>query len=62
MDEAKLESAGVAALGARRKLLKTFEAVRTKMGVSAASETGGSSGDNVEPGVDTNTSGEATTT
>jgi len=60
MDEAKLESIGVAALGARRKLLKTFEAVRTKMGVSVASETGGSSGD-VEPGVDTNTSGEATT-
>jgi RNA-binding protein VTS1 len=33
MDEAALEAKGVAALGARRKLLKTFEVVRTKMGV-----------------------------
>ncbi|KAF8315587.1 hypothetical protein DL93DRAFT_2029071, partial [Clavulina sp. PMI_390] len=33
MDEAKLEAKGVAALGARRKLLKTFEAVRAKMGI-----------------------------
>lgn len=33
MDEAALEAKGVAALGARRKMLKTFEAVRNKMGV-----------------------------
>lgn len=33
MDEPKLESMGVAALGARRKLLKTFEAVRAKMNI-----------------------------
>ena len=62
MDEAKLESIGVAALGARRKLLKTFEAVRAKMGVSVASEAGSSGGDDVTPSVDTSTSGEATTT
>jgi hypothetical protein len=31
MDEAQLEAKGVAALGARRKMLKTFEFVRKKM-------------------------------
>jgi hypothetical protein len=35
MDEAALEAKGVAALGARRKMLKTFEAVRAKMGIEA---------------------------
>ncbi|KAL0061798.1 Flap-structured DNA-binding and RNA-binding protein [Marasmius tenuissimus] len=33
MDEAQLEAKGVAALGARRKMLKTFELVRKKMGI-----------------------------
>jgi len=33
MDEAQLEAKGVAALGARRKMLKTFEIVRKKMGI-----------------------------
>ncbi|KAF8464993.1 hypothetical protein DFH94DRAFT_389798 [Russula ochroleuca] len=33
MDEAALEAQGVAALGARRKMLKTFELVRKKMGI-----------------------------
>ncbi|KIY46710.1 hypothetical protein FISHEDRAFT_10151, partial [Fistulina hepatica ATCC 64428] len=33
MDEAQLEAKGVAALGARRKMLKTFELVRHKMGI-----------------------------
>ncbi|KAI0754597.1 hypothetical protein C8Q80DRAFT_1095741 [Daedaleopsis nitida] len=33
MDEAQLEAKGVAALGARRKMLKTFEVVRQKMGI-----------------------------
>ena len=33
MDEAALEAKGVAALGARRKMLKTFENVRIKMGI-----------------------------
>ncbi|KZO96758.1 hypothetical protein CALVIDRAFT_514049 [Calocera viscosa TUFC12733] len=33
MDEAALEKKGVAALGARRKMLKTFEVVRQKMGL-----------------------------
>ncbi|KAJ6451638.1 hypothetical protein C8R45DRAFT_883318 [Mycena sanguinolenta] len=33
MDEAALEAKGVAALGARRKMLKTFELVRNKMGI-----------------------------
>lgn len=33
MDEAQLEAMGVAALGARRKMLKTFETVRKKMGI-----------------------------
>ncbi|KAF5362851.1 hypothetical protein D9758_007063 [Tetrapyrgos nigripes] len=33
LDEAQLEAQGVAALGARRKMLKTFELVRKKMGI-----------------------------
>ena len=33
MDEAALEAKGVSALGARRKMLKTFEVVRKKMGI-----------------------------
>ncbi|KAF7299467.1 SAM domain-containing protein [Mycena indigotica] len=33
MDEPALEAKGVAALGARRKMLKTFEIVRKKMGI-----------------------------
>ena len=33
LDEAALEAKGVAALGARRKMLKTFEVVRKKMGL-----------------------------
>ncbi|KLO10094.1 hypothetical protein SCHPADRAFT_999820 [Schizopora paradoxa] len=33
MDEADLEKMGVAALGARRKMVKTFEVVRAKMGL-----------------------------
>ncbi|KAF7288364.1 SAM domain-containing protein [Mycena chlorophos] len=33
MDEEALEGKGVAALGARRKMLKTFEIVRKKMGI-----------------------------
>jgi len=33
MDEAALEAKGVAALGARRKMMKTFEVVRKKMGI-----------------------------
>lgn len=33
MDEAALEAKGVAALGARRKMMKTFELVRKKMGI-----------------------------
>ncbi len=36
MDEAQLEGKGVAALGARRKMLKTFEVVRKKMGMESA--------------------------
>ncbi|PKI85174.1 hypothetical protein MVES_000886 [Malassezia vespertilionis] len=35
MDERALEEKGVAALGARRKMLKTFEAVRHKYGIPA---------------------------
>ncbi|KAF7799430.1 hypothetical protein EIP86_010665 [Pleurotus ostreatoroseus] len=34
MDEDALEAKGVAALGARRKMLKTFEVVRKKMGIN----------------------------
>jgi hypothetical protein len=37
MDEAALEAKGVAALGARRKMLKTFENVRAKMGIDSPS-------------------------
>ena len=33
LDEAQLEAKGVAALGARRKMLKTFEVVRKKMSI-----------------------------
>ncbi|KAI5989114.1 hypothetical protein EDD15DRAFT_2389184 [Pisolithus albus] len=33
LDDAALEAKGVAALGARRKMLKTFEVVRKKMGI-----------------------------
>jgi hypothetical protein len=36
MDEAALEAKGVAALGARRKMLKTFDIVRKKMGIEAS--------------------------
>lgn len=39
MDEAALEAKGVAALGARRKMLKTFEVVRAKMGMESPSAT-----------------------
>ena len=39
MDEAALEAKGVAALGARRKMLKTFENVRKKMGIDAPAGT-----------------------
>lgn len=35
MDDQALEEKGVAALGARRKMLKTFEAVRIKYGIEA---------------------------
>lgn len=42
MDEAALEAKGVAALGARRKMLKTFEAVRNKMGVEMPEGSGDS--------------------
>jgi hypothetical protein len=37
MDEPALEAKGVAALGARRKMLKTFENVRAKMGIDSPS-------------------------
>jgi hypothetical protein len=33
LDEGQLEAKGVSALGARRKMLKTFEVVRKKMGI-----------------------------
>lgn len=39
MDEAALEAKGVAALGARRKMLKTFEVVRKKMGIDGPAPT-----------------------
>ncbi|KZT59406.1 hypothetical protein CALCODRAFT_481637 [Calocera cornea HHB12733] len=53
MDEAALEKKGVAALGARRKMLKTFEVVRMKMGLegppmSAMSATGPSASEDDE--------------
>jgi hypothetical protein len=38
MDEQALEDRGVAALGARRKMLKTFEVVRAKMGITMPGE------------------------
>ncbi|KAH9010992.1 hypothetical protein EDB85DRAFT_2230962 [Lactarius pseudohatsudake] len=48
MDEQALEAQGVAAQGARRKMLKTFEVVRKKMGIDDPSAppppSGGSSG------------------
>jgi hypothetical protein len=34
MDEQALEAQGVAALGARGKILKTFEVIRRKMGIN----------------------------
>lgn len=40
MDEAALEARGVAALGARRKMLKTFEVVRAKLGVDMPASAG----------------------
>ncbi|OCH90442.1 hypothetical protein OBBRIDRAFT_793320 [Obba rivulosa] len=43
MDEAALEAKGVAALGARRKMLKTFEVVRKKMGIDAPASAGATS-------------------
>ncbi|KAI0783417.1 hypothetical protein C8Q75DRAFT_884727 [Abortiporus biennis] len=43
LDEAALEAKGVAALGARRKMLKTFEIVRKKMGMENAGLTSPSS-------------------
>ena len=39
LDEAQLEAKGVAALGARRKLLKTFDAVKVKMGMQESPTT-----------------------
>jgi protein VTS1 len=39
MDDRALEEKGVAALGARRKMLKTFEAVRQKYGMEAPTST-----------------------
>jgi hypothetical protein len=41
MDEAALEAKGVAALGARRKMLKTFEFVRKKMGIEGGPPSSG---------------------
>ncbi|KAF8529308.1 hypothetical protein BU17DRAFT_80540 [Hysterangium stoloniferum] len=38
MNEQQLEEKGVAALGARRKMLKTFEQVRAKMGIPEPAE------------------------
>ncbi|KAG2102274.1 uncharacterized protein F5147DRAFT_655108 [Suillus discolor] len=45
LDEAGLEAKGVAALGARRKMLKTFEAVRKKMGIEAPAGYSNNSGE-----------------
>lgn len=39
LDDATLESKGVAALGARRRLLRTFEQVRKRMGLEESSTT-----------------------
>lgn len=44
LDEAGLEAKGVAALGARRKMLKTFETVRKKMGIDAPAGSSNNSG------------------
>lgn len=44
LDEAGLEAKGVAALGARRKMLKTFEIVRKKMGMEAPAGSSNNSG------------------
>ncbi|EJC98423.1 uncharacterized protein FOMMEDRAFT_171056 [Fomitiporia mediterranea MF3/22] len=52
MNEADLEAKGVAALGARRKMLKTFETVRSKMGIKMPGESG--SGENMEGNKDGN--------
>lgn len=38
MDDLKLQDMGVAALGARRKMLKTFELVRKKYGIKMDGE------------------------
>jgi len=43
LDEAQLEGKGVAALGARRKMLKTFEVVRKKMGMEGGASSGAAS-------------------
>lgn len=40
LDDVGLENKGVSALGARRKLLKVFETVREKMGISLPGEEG----------------------
>lgn len=44
MDDAKLQDMGVAALGARRKMLKTFELVRKKYGIKMEGEDSPGSG------------------
>ena len=47
MDEGALEAKGVATLGARRRMLKTFEVVRKKMGVEMPNAgSGGAEGSN----------------
>lgn len=48
MDDRALEEKGVAALGARRKMLKTFEAVRLKYGMEAPPNAQQSSGSTSE--------------
>ncbi|KAG1885220.1 hypothetical protein F4604DRAFT_1975304 [Suillus subluteus] len=45
LDEAGLEAKGVAALGARRKMLKTFEIVRKKMGIEPSGSSNNSGGE-----------------
>ena len=58
MDEGALEAKGVAALGARRKMLKTFEVVRKKMGVempnAGSGSAEGSNGTGAEGGAGAN--------
>ncbi|KXN82827.1 Protein VTS1 [Leucoagaricus sp. SymC.cos] len=44
LDEQQLENIGVAALGARRKMLKTFEIVRRKMGMEGGQSAGTGTG------------------